>query len=150
MQGDFNSYYVQKTTIQLKILRCLVATQVAVIGALAGTSAWGLMSQTDKNVPLCFSFNYFNDANQFRLWSKASDTTWEERYPDGSVTQFRVIKRGSETGFGSDPQQSRTGTIVRRSDNVIDVFIPDKNTDGWAAFRVADGVWHKLNKVDFH
>ncbi len=147
MQGDFNSYYVQKTTLQLRILRCLVATQVAVIGALGVTS---LMSQIDRNVPVCFSFNYFNDANQFRLWSKATDSTWEERYPDGSVTQFRVIKRGIESGFGSDPQRIRTGTIVRRSDNVMDVFIPDKNTDGLAAFRVADGVWHELNKVEYH
>lgn len=139
---------VVKMQKQLLLMRVLVVVQACCIVFLTAAVIPGACK--DSNAPGCFSFNYMGDPNHFRAWTKTDDSTWEEKYSDGSVATFRVLKRAKASGFGEDRELSRTGTIVRRSDKRMDVFIPDRDTDGWAAFRVGNGRWMNLSKVDFH
>ena len=91
--------------------------------------------------PNHFWFVFLDDNAERRDWLRLSPETWEERYPNGAVTRYRVIGRINDGG--------RAGVIVRRMpDETMEVFIPDLGTGSSAEFRVAPGGdWHALGQI---
>ena len=75
-----------------------------------------------------FQYTYTFEPKGERYWSRTSPSEWVERYSTGEQTMFRVVGRDTVDGSG--------GTVVRRADGGIEVFIPDTGaTLMWARSR---------------
>jgi len=103
----------------------------------------GASSETDARnaaafarAPQRFVFTYqFSPSPGPRYWTREGPNVWVERYETGETTLFELWGRTTIDGD--------EGTIVRRKDATMDVFIPDRGSKMmWTRFRqLVDGRW---------
>lgn len=94
--------------------------------------------------PVRFTFQYAFDKASHREWVRTDDEIWEERYPDGRVTRYRVV--------GPSPDAKDPGTIVTRlPDHAMEVYIPNlENADRRLGWRYPDkkDQWFTLGQTE--
>ena len=92
----------------------------------------------DGRQPHHFWYLSVGEVSERREWVRVDHATWEERYPSGAVSRFRIVGRLRE--------EARAGVLVRRvPDGAVEVLIPDLGSGAWLSARVtADGDWHDL------
>jgi hypothetical protein len=117
--------------------------------ALTKTSP-GLATADPAKMP---HYYQFGDGDNLRVWKRIDDQTWDEVYPDGFTSVFKVAGRtkvGQTEGTvvaktAGDP--SRTGTP---NDGTLQAFIPDKGSammDHWFRFSPS-AEWHDLAPME--
>lgn len=92
-----------------------------------------------------------NSPTRFRLkddgisigstWSRIDSTTWVENNPNGHSYKFRVVERARVDGV--------QGTLLRRSPDNLDIFIPDMDSGSvLVKFRVqGNSQWRPLREM---
>jgi len=79
-----------------------------------------------------------------REWVKNADH-WEERYEDGHVTKFRIVKMVAE-GQYERPQLQRIADD--KFDDQLEVLLPTPVEGGWFEFRrPGEEEWHQYKQV---
>ena len=79
-----------------------------------------------------------------REWVKNADH-WEERYQDGHVTRFRIVKMVRE-GQYERPQLVRIADD--KFDDQLEVLLPPPVEGGWFEFRrPAETEWHQYKQI---
>ena len=99
------------------------------------------MGHTSEKPPQKFMFYYRENRDEPRIWSRRDEQTWEELYPDGVKTFFRVTGR-SKIG----PQQGTV--VVRIPDEKMEVFIPDLSEDRLVLYFRPITPWRAFAKVE--
>jgi len=119
-------------------------TQAAAPHATAPTTAPSIRLPTDTSITHFWFETDDDDPPGRREWVKNADR-WEERYEDGHVTKFKIVKMVQE-GRYERPQ------LVRIADNKFDdqleVLLPIPVEGAWFEFRrPGETEWHRYRQI---
>jgi tetratricopeptide (TPR) repeat protein len=92
---------------------------------------------------------YLVASGQKRVWTRLAPFLWIEEQPDGLKLTYWAMSTSDEKGSGKNKTALRHGTVLRRDDSIIDVFVPDPGSDPGVGYRYPGtstwGPWADMN-----
>lgn len=73
-----------------------------------------------ERTPKSFRWYYMGKAEESRVWSRTGERSFQERYPDGTMTDFTIVARAQIDGD--------EGVILRRVPDNREFFVPNKGS----------------------